>query len=564
MLPVVSSGNIPQRSPARLIFFLLLWSGIAVASPHSVTTNSQSVPSRNANHDALCSKCHSEIVAKYAKTAMAHASGQASDGPIQGKYFHTQSKVDYRLQEEGGKLWLDFNRNDGQNLEGRRELLYYIGSGQLKGRTYLFEVDGLLFESPINWYAQQRLWDMTPNYEKVREAPLNLPAFPECLNCHTSGMQPPAVGTQNLYPDPPFTHGGITCERCHGPASEHALQGKEMMSLSHLPPDRRDEICMQCHLEGNASVERPHRHVYDYKPGDDLLNFVRYFVFANNGGQRAVSQFEALAQSKCKRVSGEMTCTTCHDPHSEPEPAQAAAYFRGRCISCHGNAFAEKHHPDDPNCVACHMPGLSSKDVSHSEETDHRILRRPLRETPVAGNSQLGELQPFPSSSETKNDVRDLGLAYESLVEHGDNAASSEAERLLQQADKQDPNDAPVLTALGYIAQERGDTNNSRQYYERALQNNGDDQEAATNLAVIEAKAGHLRRAVSLWQTAFKEAPWRSSIGLDIALGYCAANRYDEAKVYVKRVLEFNPDFAIGRSLLDRLSANPPDCSLSR
>jgi len=514
--------------------------------------------------DATCSKCHSGIVSEYARTAMAHASGAALDRPIEGRYFHKQSKVEYWLQQEGGRLFLNFDRTEGKSLHGRRELLYYIGSGNLKGRTYLFEVDGFLFESPINWYAQQRLWDMTPNYENVLEAPLNLPAYPECLNCHTSGMHAPSTGTQNAYPDPPFAHAGITCERCHGPALEHALQGKSMLALEHLSADRRDEICMQCHLEGNASVERPRHHVYDFKPGNDLLEFVRYFVFENNGGQRAVSQFEPLAQSRCKQVSGDkMGCTTCHDPHSEPEPTKAAAYFRKTCISCHGDAFANKHHPEDPSCIACHMPALSSKDVSHTEETDHRILRRPKPAMPTP-SSQFGDLQPFPISDETKNDVRDLALAYASLVERGDNVVLVKAERLLDLAEQQDTNDAAVLTALGSIAQERGDLNHSRQYYQRALNNDGTDAEAATNLGVIEAKEGHLRSAVALWQTVFKEAPWRSSVGVDIALGYCAANHYDEGRAYLRRVLEFNPDFALGRSLMDQLSANPRRCSLAR
>src|SRR5689334_8440782 len=164
MLPFVLYGNVPLKFSARVGLALLLWICVGVASPPSGITSSHSLSSQYKSLDAVCSRCHSEIVAKYAKTAMAHASGSASDGPMEGEYFHKPSKVDYRLQETGGKLWLDFNRNDGQKLEGKRELLYYIGSGQLKGRTYLFEVGGFLFESPINWYAQQRLWDMTPNY----------------------------------------------------------------------------------------------------------------------------------------------------------------------------------------------------------------------------------------------------------------------------------------------------------------------------------------------------------------------------------------------------------------
>ena len=110
----------------------------------------QSGPGANAG-DAACSQCHSRIVATFSKTAMAHASGPASQGPITGSFMHQQSGVAYRVYEDGGKLWLDFKRTSAPALEGRRELLYYIGSGRLKGRTYLSEVGGFLFESPINW-----------------------------------------------------------------------------------------------------------------------------------------------------------------------------------------------------------------------------------------------------------------------------------------------------------------------------------------------------------------------------------------------------------------------------
>jgi len=521
-------------------------------------------PLNDSDPRVRCAKCHSEIVSKYSKTDMAHASGPASEDPIQGRFLHKSSGVEYRVQEEGGKLWLDFSRSGERKLSGRREFLYYIGSGKLKGRTYLFNLDGFLFESPINWYAQQRLWDMTPNYQNVSEAPLNLPAFPECLNCHTSGMHPPAASTANLYPEAPFLHGGITCERCHGSSLDHAQNGTPMLVLSRLPANRRDAICMQCHLEGDAAVERPGKHAYEFRPGDDLSQFVRYFVFANKTNERAVSQFEALAQSHCKLSAGDkMTCTTCHDPHSQPEPAQAAAYFRQKCMQCHGDGFAQKHHPENPNCVGCHMPSVSTTDITHTEVTDHRILRRTAQK-PETLVSQSNDLEPFPATTETKDDWRDLGLAYESLVEHGNSELSGKAEKMLHSAREQNPSDAPVLTALGYIAQRRGDLEKSRAYYEQALRSDADEQDAAANLAVIEAGEGRLRDAVSLWQKVFQRAPWRSQIGINIALGYCAAKQYQHAAAYVNRVLEFNPDYGVGRSLHEQLSADPPSCSLRR
>lgn len=99
--------------------------------------------------NAACAACHLEISASYGKTAMAHASGSASEGPITGSFVHRQAVVAYRIYQDRGKLWLEFKRTNAPALEGRRELLYYIGLGRLKGRTYLFEVGGFLFESPI-------------------------------------------------------------------------------------------------------------------------------------------------------------------------------------------------------------------------------------------------------------------------------------------------------------------------------------------------------------------------------------------------------------------------------
>ncbi len=88
-------------------------------------------------------------------------------------------------------------------MRGKRELLYYIGSGR-RGLSYLFARNGFLFESPINWYGNAQRWDMAPAYQNAREIPLNLPAVTSCLRCHVSGMRAPVRGTENFYPSPVF------------------------------------------------------------------------------------------------------------------------------------------------------------------------------------------------------------------------------------------------------------------------------------------------------------------------------------------------------------------------
>src|ERR1700739_2110361 len=293
-----------------------------------------------------CAKCHEAIYESNMPPAIANASGPAGENLIAGEFTHKQSGVHYAIQSEDGKVWLNFERQGDSPVRGKRELLYYIGEGR-RGRTYLFSDDGFVFESPVNWYADRHMWDMAPAYGNASEIPLNLPATTGCLNCHVSGMRPPIDGTENRYPTPPFLYSGVTCERCHGPGAAH-VRGGAIVNPLKLSPKLRDQVCMQCHLEGNAAIERVGRHLYEYKPGADLSQYVRYFVLTGDvpQGLRAPSQFEALSQSVCKQKSGDsLSCLSCHDPHQTVPREKRVAFYRAKCVACHGGGFASKHHP---------------------------------------------------------------------------------------------------------------------------------------------------------------------------------------------------------------------------
>jgi len=514
-----------------------------------------------------CAKCHASIFDSYQRTAMAHASGPATDNPMTGEFFHKRSGVDYRIYSEGGKVWLNFERLGDPTLRGKRELLYYIGQGR-RGRTYLFSVDGFLFEAPVNWYTDRHMWDMAPAYGSVREAPMNLPALTSCLDCHVSGIQPPIAGTENRYTMPVFAYSGVTCERCHGPGAAH-VSGGAIVNPSKLPADRRDAICMQCHLEGNAAIERPGKHLYQFRPGDDLSDYIRYFVRAEEPGSalRAASQFEALAQSMCKKKSGAaMSCVSCHNPHRSVSAEERVSFYRAKCLACHAE-LATKHHTKQPDCTSCHMPANLSTDVAHTEVTDHRIPRRPnsgpiLENALAQPSSSLPRLVPFPASVATEHDGRDLALAWATMAESGDPAMLKQAEQLLRKAAQQSPNDAAVLSSLAYVEQRRGAIQEARELYLRALAQDPNLLDAATNLGVIEANSGHLREAVTLWQGAFARAPGRSGIGMNLARAFCAARQLDQAREVAQRVLQFNPDLDSANNLLSGLKAVPPTCGI--
>jgi predicted CXXCH cytochrome family protein len=509
-----------------------------------------------------CASCHSDIYNSYMSTAMARASGTATQGFMAGDFMHAASGAHYRVYEDKGEAWLSFERTAEPQVRGTRKLEYFIGSGK-RGRTYLFSDDGFVFESPVNWYSQKHVWDMAPAYQKSRTIPLNLAAVPACLNCHTSNSQAPIAGTENKYAAPLFAHAGITCERCHGLGASHVTSKGPIVNPKKLSAEQRDAICMQCHLEGNAAIEQPGHHLGDFQPGQNLSDSVHYFVLETGSGDsfRALSQTEALAHSLCKRKSGDaMSCTSCHDPHSSPSAAKRVTYYRAKCLTCHGGAFAAKHHVENPDCTQCHMPRTSTADVMHTQATDHSIPRvphMPLQNLTAAET----HLYRFPAS-ETPDSNRDLALAWITLAQAGMSSAGPEVEQYLRKALADYPDDQSLLTAMAFLEQRRGNVDQARQLYEHALRVDPKLTDAATNLGVLEFKAGHADKAISLWQDAFVRAPGRSAIGMNLVRVLCAGSQFEKARTNVSRVLEFNPDLPLALQLQKSLNANPPSCAL--
>lgn len=542
----------------------VLFSIAAFAFSQSVSQRtSQTAAPMNIPGDEACSSCHREIANRYRDTAMAKASGLAKDGLTTGEFDDKESGVHYRVYEQDGEVWMSYERKGKDRVQGKKQLKYFIGSGK-KGRTYLFSEEGFWFEAPINWYSHEKRWNMTPAYIDAIEIPLNLPAYPDCLNCHTSGMRVPVAGTDSKFVGEPFSHGGITCERCHGTGANHAGGKGPIVNPAKLIPERRDAICMECHFEGSVSVQQPGKHLYEFQPGERLSEYIHYFVLVDDPKTQtpqALSQFEALSQSTCKKRSGDkMWCGSCHDAHSEPAPEEKPVYYRAKCVGCHGEAFASKHHSDKPDCTHCHMPALPSKDVAHTESTDHRILRfpsaAPLPQLQVRGKP----LTPFPLPDESLVTTRDYALAWETLAQHGMEGASRIEEDYLRQALKENPDDSVLLASMGFVAQRHGRTNEARDLYERALKLDPLASDAATDLGILYAQQGNLRSAAKLWSAAFERVPNRSVIGINLAMAFCVAGQKEVARKYAARALEFNPDYGKGKSLLEHLKEDPVNC----
>jgi predicted CXXCH cytochrome family protein len=588
-----------MRSPARKLGWLAVCLGTlgwSLLAPHPARVlAADATASPQLTHpDAACAGCHRAIYDRYEKTPMAQGSGLAMDALDAGSMHHAPSGIDYRVFARDGSAWMSFARpaasgsatpgsdnpgsdnpgsatagsaTPGSGLQGERQLMFFVGSGH-RGRTYLYQQDGAWFELPINFYTHRNTWDMAPAYDNVTTMPAALPVDPNCLHCHATQVQPSLPEARNRFASAPFREGGIGCSACHGDPTEHlAKQGHgAILNPDRLSPARRDSACTQCHLEGEAVVYRPGRSLAQFRPGDDLADTAVYFVRASQlaGGARATSQYEALLRSACKRASGDrLTCTSCHDPHASPAPAERVPYFRARCLACHtGEKMAAAHHPEQPDCAHCHMPTRNTTDISHEQVTDHDIEARP-DSAHLLSLEKREELVPVGG---VKASDAEYGMAYAQLAKfsralHG-SSDRDEALRLLTRAAQAGPLEPEAEVQLGFLRQLNGQAQEARAAYVAALRQHPYEPVALANLGVLDASSGRVQEGVRLLDRLIRADPSQTAAGLNLAYIECKLGRPGEAKELLDRLARINPDDPELRGFRDQGSYNGQRCDL--
>jgi tetratricopeptide (TPR) repeat protein len=559
-MPEMSSTCFPILRLA-VAFLLLVAVDMSAASDSQKLTPLTVTPVREA--DASCAACHQNIYCRYLNTSMANASGLATEHAIPGSFLHTTSKMAYRVSLDDQRLWLSYGRTGDLDSEGRQRLEYFLGSGHL-GVTYMYSIRGFLLESPIAYYSSFKGYDMKPGLSDSLTMPAALPISSECMRCHMSGVQREDQGTINHYGGLPFQYGGITCESCHGDTREHvASRGRApVMNPIRLDAERRDSVCIRCHLEGDTNVEHRGRSLADYKPGDRIEDYLSYFVYADaNMSSRGVSEVEELGVSKCKRVSGDrMSCMSCHDSHDSPAADERAGFYRIKCLKCHTQAkYATEHYPSNPDCTHCHMPSGKAENIPHVAWTDHRIRQHP---------DQPEVLPPTPATTKElipllRQDVsaRDLALAYFNLVADGKLSEEGRALQELLSVQKSDPDDPAVLAALGYLAESMGTRAEAIEYYRAALRLNPFNLSATNDLATLLAKSGDLMTAVTLWEKVFDLNEDIEPLGINLAIADCRLGDRKKSQQILQRVLIYSPNSPIAKQRLRSMEAGTEMCS---
>jgi tetratricopeptide (TPR) repeat protein len=279
----------------------------------------------------------------------------------------------YRFTRASGALMYSAQRGEDRSVDlpvaaslgGRRHGVGFLVS--------IDSVDGIplmrksLIQARYAWSPEKNQLLLAPgcssNAPESLEDALGLVLSPRfesrCLSCHGQ----PSGGSGEKT-------GGVHCEACHGPGSNHlaaiakgsAKSG--ILNPGKLPPNESIETCARCHV-GLARFSDP-------SPSDLLI----------------ANQVQAIRNSECFLQSGQaFSCITCHDPHRNASTERRKA--TDTCLGCH--AIERRRHASicpvnqTENCVTCHMPDA---DIGPLHLVDHTIRVHPEQKASVRAPSK--------------------------------------------------------------------------------------------------------------------------------------------------------------------------------
>lgn len=333
----------------------------------------------------VCANCHKDIYNKHLHTAHYLTSQPGTAAYIKGCFdsgknvFEYSDSVKVVMEKEGNNYYQVQYVNGKQKRKESFDIV--VGSGT-KGQTFLYWNAKKILQLPVFYYTDYNEWANSPGYPG--KVIYNRPITSRCLECHSTFVQ--KISDQKQDPED-FDRNtiifGVDCEKCHGPAAQHAAfqlenptdtAGKFVINPGKLSRVQQLDLCRLCH-GGRLEKIKPS---FTFQPGDVLSDYFQKDTSIKDATDIDVhgNQYGLLAASKCFKMS-EMTCSSCHNSHENE--AGKIELFSQRCINCHNEAHnnfcsmsKKLGNVITQNCIDCHMPIQASKAIVFLREGEEK------------------------------------------------------------------------------------------------------------------------------------------------------------------------------------------------
>jgi tetratricopeptide (TPR) repeat protein len=190
-----------------------------------------------------------------------------------------------------------------------------------------------------------------------------------CFNCHVSQLRTNYDLAGDAYKTT-WSEPGISCEACHGPASDHVrametaadpakVHDIRIIRAKEFTAERMNDMCATCHAKLVPLS-------LDFRPGDKffdhfdlvVLDHPDYYPDGRDLGENYT--YTSWLLGRCGQL-GKLDCNHCHTPSGRLRFEAAEA--NKSCAPCHqkylDDPVAHGHHAAGSkgnDCVGCHMP----------------------------------------------------------------------------------------------------------------------------------------------------------------------------------------------------------------
>jgi len=365
-----------------------------------------------------CIECHKKENDLWLGSHHDMAMDSATDKTVLGNFNNFEFKhkgLTHRMFRKDGRFFVNTQGPGGKFADF--QITYTFGYTPLQQYLVPFE-GGKLQCLPIAWDTEKKQWfhlgDAVYNGQDLKSddwlfwtnQAQNWNGM--CADCHSTNLEKnydPETKTFNTT----WSEIDVSCEACHGPASEHLdwanlPEGSRPLDINtglivrtrNLNNNELLNVCARCHSRRSI--------LGDYKnDNEDLLNYMIPTLitqpYYHADGQILDEDYEYASFTQSKMFEKGIKCNDCHDVHS----VKALKDDNQLCLKCHRPDIYEtpSHHfhkmPVDSGitklinrgkpeyktgtgsqCVNCHMVGKFYMGNDYRRDHSFRIPRPDL------------------------------------------------------------------------------------------------------------------------------------------------------------------------------------------
>ena len=359
--------------------------------------------------DKACIQCHNKEFHEWKGSHHDLAMKEPNDKTVVGDFNHATFElhgVKSSFYKKGDKFFIKTDGEDGKLHE--YEVKYTFGVYPLQ--QYLLEFPNGKYQVPdIAWDSRAKeeggqRWFHIHKDEMIKAGDVlhwtgpNLNWNYMCADCHSTNLKKNYDVEKKKY-DTTWDIINVSCEACHGPASEHMEWSKDQsgdtlhkgfaLSFKHKSErwdvntttkrskltDKEIEVCAKCHSRRSQLDD-------NFTPGDRFtdhylpVTLAEGLYFADGKIEDEVYVYDSFLQSKMYEKG--VTCTDCHNPHTLERKGAGDKV----CFQCHQTEkyTSTSHHfhqegSSGSSCVSCHMPARTYMGVDSRNDHSFRLPR---------------------------------------------------------------------------------------------------------------------------------------------------------------------------------------------